>query len=177
MQEYTIRTVPRAKHAEAVALIADLLYDDGFAEDEAIFDLMEWTQRSGTIFCGAYDVDNGLVGVVFVVRYDTFYYMQAIGVASGHRGRGLGKRLLWEAVRRCQALPVWAKIEDGNHASMAMFKSAGFAKRPHSATPSPLSVDVGTEYFPYVHTEEIPQIWDWYQEVVFLQERIRQIGW
>ena len=102
----------------------------------------------------ATDADE-VVGMASAIHYvhpdkDPELWINEIGVAPGHRGRGLGKRLLRELLRIAHDLgcrEAWVLTERDNAAAMRLYESTGgraarsgtvmFSFDPHVARGAP----------------------------------------
>ena len=101
--------------------------DDGF---EGIYRWHARRKLRDVPVVRAVRVGNRIVGVAMLDRIDEAVgYVYYVAVSRAHRGRGLGGRLLDDALHRFRAdrlRVAYGAVEEENAASIALFRSRGF---------------------------------------------------
>lgn len=77
---------------------------------------------------GAYDGDR-LVGFVLTCLDGDRAYNSGTGVVPGHRGGGLGRRLVEAVIARVRARHLVLEVIEANEPAAALYRSAGFVER------------------------------------------------
>lgn len=133
-------------HAEQAAAIgqADFVYDRYHADKQiprAVADEIKerWVRNgvSGRSDTALVAIDGDAVaGFNLCMRRREDAVIDLIGVASAYQGRGLGRRLVDAALAHYagRANLMWVGTQDTNHASLAMYRGAGFTPQYESDT-------------------------------------------
>ncbi len=138
--------------------------------------LISWVNSGKAIIYVARDINEEIIGNIFVCFYDElpykFVYISSICVEKSYRGKGIGKMLIKRVTLDYVYYPIWAKISVKNIPSLKMFLTLGFIQRSHKFTPNPLSKDCHTNYYPFIKENTIE--YDIYKDSCRLQDKINK---